>query len=79
MSDIVLREEHGPVLVIELNDPERANPLSSAMVVALSEALERAASDADLRAVVLTATKRRIAPIRSCCVTSSNSSSDTPS
>ena len=58
MSDIVLREEHGPVLVIELNDPERANPLSSAMVVALSEALERAASDADLRAVVLTGAGR---------------------
>ena len=58
MSDIVMKEEHGPVLVVALNDPERANPLSSAMVVALSEALERAASDADLRAVVLTGAGR---------------------
>ena len=58
MSDIVLREEHGPVLVLTLNDPDRANPLSSAMVAALSEALERTASDADVRAVVLTGAGR---------------------
>ena len=56
MPVIVKRE--GPVLVLTLNDPERANPLSSAMVVALSEALERAASDAEVRAVVLTGAGR---------------------
>lgn len=53
MSDIVLREEHGPVLVLTLNDPDRANPLSSEMVAALSEALEKAASDVGVRAVIL--------------------------
>ena len=58
MSDIVLREEHGPVLVITLNDPDRANPLSSKMVAALSETLERAALDASVRAVVLTGAGR---------------------
>jgi len=58
MSDIVLREEHGPVLVITLNDPDRANPLSSKMVSTLSEALERAASDSRVRAVVLTGAGR---------------------
>lgn len=58
MSDIVLREEHGPVLVITLNDPDRANPLSSEMVGALSDALERAALDASVRAVVLTGAGR---------------------
>jgi methylglutaconyl-CoA hydratase len=53
MSEIVLEEKRGPVLVLTLNDPDRANPLSSAMVVALSDALERTASDNNVRAVVL--------------------------
>ncbi len=53
MSDIVMKEEHGPVLVLTLNDPARANPLSSEMVAVLSEALERATSDACVRAIVL--------------------------
>jgi methylglutaconyl-CoA hydratase len=53
MSEIVLEEQRGPIVVLTLNDPERANPLSSAMVVALSEILERAASDDAIRAVVL--------------------------
>ncbi len=54
MSEIVLKEERGPIVVLTLNDPDRANPLSSAMVGGLTEALERAASDAGVRAVVLT-------------------------
>jgi methylglutaconyl-CoA hydratase len=58
MSDIVLREERGPILVLTLNDPERANPLSSEMVAALSEALEKAASDGEVRAVILTGAGR---------------------
>ena len=53
MPEIVLEEKRGPITVLTLNDPERANPLSSAMVVALSEALERAASDDAVRAVLL--------------------------
>ena len=53
MSDLVLRKEHGPVLVLTLNDPDRANPLSSSMVAALSGALEKAAWNEEVRAVVL--------------------------
>ena len=58
MENPVIERRDGPVLVLTLNDPDRANPLSSAMVAALSEALERAASDADVRAVVLTGAGR---------------------
>jgi methylglutaconyl-CoA hydratase len=53
MPEIVLEELRGPIVVLTLNDPDRANPLSSAMVTALTEALDRAASDEDVRAVVL--------------------------
>ena len=58
MEKPVIAEQNGPVLVLTLNDPDRANPLSSAMVAALSEALARAASDEDVRAVVLTGAGR---------------------
>ncbi len=52
MPDLILERNEGPIAVLTLNDPERANPLSSPMVEALSAALERAAAD-DIRAVVL--------------------------
>ena len=58
MEKPVIAKRDGPVLVLTLNDPERANPLSTAMVAGLSEALERAASDADVRAIVLTGAGR---------------------
>ena len=58
MSEIVLEERRGPVTIFTLNDPDRANPLSSAMVAALSDALERAALDDAVRAVVLTGAGR---------------------
>ncbi len=58
MEKSVIEQRDGPILVLTLNDPERANPLSPAMVVALSEALAMAASDADLRAVILTGAGR---------------------
>ena len=54
MPDIVLEEKRGPITVLSLNDPERANPLSSKMVESLSHALERVAADDTVRAVVLT-------------------------
>jgi len=54
----VIEKRDGSVLVLTLNDPDRANPLSSAIVIALSEALERVASDADVRAVILTGAGR---------------------
>jgi methylglutaconyl-CoA hydratase len=58
MDKPVIEKRDGAVLVITLNDPDRANPLSSAMVAALSEALEKASSDADVRAVVLSGAGR---------------------
>lgn len=58
MPEIVLEELRGRILVLTLNDPDRANPLSSKMVVALSEALEKAVVDARVRAIVLTAAGR---------------------
>jgi methylglutaconyl-CoA hydratase len=58
MEKPIFEQRDGPILVLTLNDPERANPLSPAMVVALSEALEMAASDAELRAVILTGAGR---------------------
>jgi methylglutaconyl-CoA hydratase len=53
MVDVLLERTEGPVTVLTLNDPDRANPLSSAMVETLSSALQRAAADDSVRAVVL--------------------------
>jgi methylglutaconyl-CoA hydratase len=58
MPEIVLEELRGPILVLALNDPDRANPLSSVMVAGLAKALDRAAADEDVRAVVLTGAGR---------------------
>lgn len=54
MTDIVLRVIDGPILTLTLNEPERANPLSSEMARALKTALENAADDLAVRAVILT-------------------------
>ncbi len=53
MNQPVLVETRGPSRVLTLNDPERANPLSPALIAALTAALEQAASDDGVRAVVL--------------------------
>ncbi len=53
MSEILLEQREGPVAVLTLNDPDRANPLSPPMVAALRAALEEAARDPEIRAVVL--------------------------
>ncbi len=53
MADLILERIDGPVVVLTLNDPERANPLSSRLVHSLRSALVRAAMDDDVRAVVL--------------------------
>lgn len=53
MTEFVLREGRGSVVILTLNDPARANPLSSSMVGALSAALEELAGDDAVRAVVL--------------------------
>ncbi len=55
MSELVLTEQHGPVRVLWLNDPRRANPLSPPLVERLTSELEEAAgSPGRVRAVVLT-------------------------
>jgi methylglutaconyl-CoA hydratase len=50
----VNRADHGPVVVLTLNRPERRNALGSALIEQLSEALTRAEIDPEVRAVVLT-------------------------
>ncbi|MGD9253437.1 MAG: enoyl-CoA hydratase/isomerase family protein [Holophagae bacterium] len=53
MREPVLERHEGRILVLTLNDPDRANPLSSAIVSALSGFLEKASVDDGVRAVVL--------------------------
>ena len=54
MNTPLLQHRDGPVLVLTLNDPDRANPLSGPLVDALYRALVEAAEDDGVRAVVLT-------------------------
>ena len=58
MNTPLLRHRDGPVLVLTLNDPDRANPLSGPLVDALYRALVEAAEDGGVRAVVLTGAGR---------------------
>lgn len=52
---MIEREDRGRVARLTLNDPERLNALSDAMLAALREALEAVAGDEGVRAVVLAA------------------------
>jgi enoyl-CoA hydratase/carnithine racemase len=54
----VLRRDDGPVATLTLNRGERFNPLSLAMIEALSEEVDRLATDRDVRVVVLAAAGR---------------------
>jgi methylglutaconyl-CoA hydratase len=54
MTELILQRREGPVLILTLNDPERANPLSAEMVDGIHRALVSAEEDDDVRAVVLT-------------------------
>lgn len=56
MDPILLRADEGPVAVLVLNQPARLNPLSMAMLSALSGQLDAIAGDPDLRVVVIRAT-----------------------
>jgi len=58
MTDWILSERVGPVVVLTLNDPKRANPLSSTMMDALQYGLAKTATDPAVRAVVLAAAGR---------------------
>jgi methylglutaconyl-CoA hydratase len=53
MNEILLQQIDGPLLVLTLNEPERANPLSPEMATALTAALESAAREPSVRAVIL--------------------------
>lgn len=55
---MIEREDRGRVARLTLNDPERLNALSDAMLRALKEALEAVAADEDARVVVLAAEGR---------------------
>jgi len=58
MPEVLLEERHGPIVILTLNDPERANPLSPAMMGELTAALETTAADSTVRAVILTGAGR---------------------
>ena len=49
----ILRADHGPVVVLTLNRPERRNALSRAVLAPLSDALDAVDRDLGCRAVVL--------------------------
>jgi len=53
-NELILRRSDGPLLILTLNDPGRANPLSPAMALELLDALEAAAAAEEVRAVILT-------------------------
>ena len=58
MDTPVLIDDQGPVRVLTLNDPDRANPLSSQLVSSLTGALRSAAENPGLRAVILSGAGR---------------------
>lgn len=53
MSTPIRQRSEGALCILELADPERANPLSAALVAALDTALAAAADDPEVRAVIL--------------------------
>jgi enoyl-CoA hydratase/carnithine racemase len=59
MSDELVREQRGAVLVARLNRPEARNALNSALIHAIGKALNDAEADPDIRAVVITGTGDR--------------------
>ncbi|WP_375175372.1 enoyl-CoA hydratase-related protein [Pseudooceanicola sp.] len=54
MSEVLLSERRGAVQILTMNRPERKNAFTRPMLYALEEALEKAAADPEVRAVVLT-------------------------
>jgi enoyl-CoA hydratase/carnithine racemase len=54
-SSLVETERRGHIEFVTLNHPERRNALSTAMLQALGDALQRAGADAEVRVVVLRA------------------------
>jgi len=59
MSEVLVRERRGNVLVARLNRPEARNALDAALIRAISQAMDDADADPEVRAVVLTGTGGR--------------------
>ena len=59
MSDELVRERRGNVLVARLNRPEARNALNPALMRGIAAAMDEAESDREIRAVVLTGTGDR--------------------
>jgi len=59
MSDELVQERRGAVLVARLNRPDARNALNGPMIRGISAAIEEAEQDADIRAIVLTGTGDR--------------------
>jgi methylglutaconyl-CoA hydratase len=55
-ENLVLRDDHGPIVVLTLNRPDRRNALSRQLVTALSDALDRLMIEIGPRVLVLTGT-----------------------
>ena len=55
----VLEERHGSVTLISLNQPERYHVLSYLLRLQLAEAMDRAESDPEVKAIVLTGTGQK--------------------
>ncbi len=62
MSDdqVVLSEQRGHTLLITINRPKASNSINAEVHQLIGEALERAESELDIRAVVLTGTGERV-------------------
>jgi enoyl-CoA hydratase len=58
-EDELVVTRHGAVLVVRINRPHARNALTGAVLRGLSDAVDRAQSDPDLRAMVLTGTGDR--------------------
>ena len=61
MSDLILSETHGPVLVLRLNRPEALNALNMALMQALAAVLADAEADAGVRCIVITGNEKAFA------------------
>ncbi len=59
MTDVLVRERRGNVLVARLNRPEARNALDAALIRGISRAMNDADADPEIRAVVLTGTGDR--------------------
>ncbi len=57
-APVVLIEDRGAVRIISLNRPDKMNAMSTALLVALRDALEAADADESVRALVLTGNGR---------------------